>query len=191
MKIFETFLYSNIDLTYLEKWDKQLKEYCEIASQFDKGVTVSNAGGWQSQEFNWNNLKYFDMKMFENIQSSITKCLQQAKMCDNVQATFKNFWINVNPPGSYNHTHIHPGSQLSGVFYVKVPSNSGGIVFSNNLEELNPLSKFTYDQGPDHMTINPKEGQTLIFNSYLPHSVDVNKSNDTRISIAFNILLSK
>lgn len=191
MKIFETFLYSNVDASYWGEWGDELKKYCETISEYDGGVQVSNAGGWQSKEFNWDNPRYLNADIFQKLQTSIENCLRQAKMRENVQATFKNFWINVNPPKSYNHTHIHPGSQLSGVFYVKVPPNSGGIVFANSLEEVNPLSTFTYDQSADHMVINPTEGQTLIFNSYLPHSVDMNRSDDNRISIAFNILLSK
>ena len=36
-----------------------------------------------------------------------------------------NMWANINYPGSYNKQHIHPNSQWSGVYYVKVPKNSG------------------------------------------------------------------
>lgn len=190
MKIFETFLYSNVDNSYYE-WSNDLKNHCEKLSHTEIGVGISNAGGWQSGEFNWDNLNYFDGLLFEKLQNSIAKCFTQFNMRNNVNATFKNFWINVNPPGSYNYAHIHPGAQLSGIFYVKVPLNSGAIVFDNNLAQLNPLSQFMDDQGSDYHEVNPVEGQTLIFNSYVQHSVNINKSNENRISIAFNILLSK
>ena len=36
-----------------------------------------------------------------------------------------NMWANINYPGSYNKQHMHPNSQWSGVYYVKVPKNSG------------------------------------------------------------------
>ena len=36
-----------------------------------------------------------------------------------------NMWANINPTYSYNKTHTHPNSMWSGVYYIKVPKNSG------------------------------------------------------------------
>jgi hypothetical protein len=37
--------------------------------------------------------------------------------------------------------------------------------------------------------ITPQEGMILLFPSYLKHQVDYNKSNDTRLSLAFNYFI--
>ena len=42
-----------------------------------------------------------------------------------------SMWININGPGNYNHSHNHPGCDLSGVLWLKVPENSGNIVFES------------------------------------------------------------
>ena len=39
-----------------------------------------------------------------------------------------NMWANINYPGSYNKQHIHPNSQWSGVYYVKVPEELRKII---------------------------------------------------------------
>ena len=38
-------------------------------------------------------------------------------------------WINCSPVGSHNSAHMHPGAEISGVFYISVPPESGRIVF--------------------------------------------------------------
>ena len=40
------------------------------------------------------------------------------------------------------------------------------------------------------VSIKPEEGLLVLFPSYLHHSVDVNRSNEDRIVISFNINLS-
>ena len=49
-----------------------------------------------------------------------------------------NMWANINPTYSYNKTHTHPNSMWSGVYYIKVPKNSGKLF----LEDPRP--------GPNH-----------------------------------------
>jgi len=187
--VFETFLNTRVDPDYDKISDKLIK-LCEELPSKESGVNYSNAGGWQSEPFNWDHPKYLGPEMFSYVQNSIIECVRDLPVKQNVGALFKNFWINVNPPGTYNTTHIHPGAQLSGIFYVKVPDNSGNIVFENTLEQHNPLSQFLYGVPTETASVTPTAGQTIIFNSHLPHSVELNMSNENRISIAFNILLS-
>ena len=47
----------------------------------------------------------------------------------------------------------------------------------NNYNEINSLS----------WNVEPKEGTLIMFPSYLEHSVEENKSNEKRISMAFDI----
>ncbi|WP_161768747.1 TIGR02466 family protein [Picosynechococcus sp. NKBG042902] len=88
-------------------------------------------------------------------------------------------WINHSPPGAYNKIHIHPGANISGVIYLQAPENCGNISF------VNPYSYFCAAE--DTYTVVPKKGMGLLFNSRLPHYVDVNHSEEDRISMAFNM----
>jgi hypothetical protein len=91
-----------------------------------------------------------------------------------------------------NRQHIHD-DVFSGIFYINAPKGSG------NLSIVNPgmncmwkgfsLPKTSNQYNTDAVTFIPAEGNFLLWPSYLPHSVDTNDHDESRISIAFNILL--
>lgn len=102
-----------------------------------------------------------------------------------IDETSYNFWGNINKLGGYNNLHSHLNStdlddilnMFSAVYYIKVPQNSGDICFSNPLF-INFLNHYT-----------PQEKDLIVFPSYVPHLVRPNKTNEDRISIAFNFKL--
>lgn len=103
-------------------------------------------------------------------------------------------WASVNTKFSYHEQHIHPNSFLSGVYYVKVPKNSGNINFidprnSMRTLELEPdRSGVLTDPLRRQIDVCPEDGMLLLFPSWLGHEVQQNMSDDERVSIAFNII---
>ena len=88
-------------------------------------------------------------------------------------------------------------NNLSGVLWIKAPQNSGDIVFDspNNFESF--LENKSYNDDfkksfsiDDSYHFYPTEGRMIVFPSHLQHHVQENKSNEDRISVAFNIRLS-
>lgn len=103
------------------------------------------------------------------------------------------YWYNVNSKHSYNMQHNHIGSILSGVFYIKVPEQSGNITFVRSESEVNELARLIDPNNTNYYThsrywSNPIEGKLVVFPSYLPHYVDENLSDETRISLSFNLM---
>lgn len=103
---------------------------------------------------------------------------------------FQGMWANRNGPGDYNTSHIHPNSFLSGCYYIKVPENGGNIEFTDPIGER---AMFTYPIR-DEVTYLPRrlsyrchEGLMVLFPSWLTHGVQPNRSQEMRMSIAFNI----
>ena len=103
-------------------------------------------------------------------------------------------WVNVSSPGNYQEFHNHSGHHFSAVYYVKVPPNSGNILFRsydhagdmfslpfNATEEKDPAFKTYF--------ITPKDSDLIIFRSNLEHMVQKNKSTEDRISIAMNFII--
>ena len=43
----------------------------------------------------------------------------------------------------------------------------------------------------DQVVVSVNDGTLLVFPSWLSHSVDTNRSNQTRISVSFNIMFSE
>ena len=88
--------------------------------------------------------------------------------------------------------HVHPHGFITGVYYVKLPQNiktndDGALVLMapDNARSLvrNPSTV------ADSVTYRPREGDLIIFPSYVPHYVNPFKK-DTRAIIAFDVQLS-
>lgn len=102
-------------------------------------------------------------------------------------------WVNINRKGDYNKRHLHFDGALflSGVYYVKVPKNSGNIIFYDprgQLVNTMPDHKY-YNDGTEYQYIEPQEGMILFFPTWIEHEVEENRTDEDRISIAFNILV--
>ena len=102
-------------------------------------------------------------------------------------------WINCSSSQSHNSAHVHPGAEISGVFYIAVPSGSGKIIFRDprpQSEMANLQSKF----GPSVLSLRPRfpvqpePGELLLFPSWLMHQVEPGMDQDgMRMSMALNI----
>jgi uncharacterized protein (TIGR02466 family) len=112
-----------------------------------------------------------------------------------------SYWYNVNRRYNYNSAHMHPDSYLSGVYYVKVPADSGRIVFDRPQTEADRMAfqtqwflhnSITVDNpriNTEHWFV-PEEGMLLMFPGHLTHGVEQNLStdeDDRRISLSFNL----
>ena len=126
------------------------------------------------------------------------KILYKAKECFNnldVQDKYvpemTGLWGMINPPGSRNNVHTHPYNYLSGVYYLKVPQNSGNLVFlepKSQAEVLSPPKKKDASIHLAHsVTWEPKENSLIFFPSWLQHEVKINTSNKDRVILSFNI----
>ncbi len=87
------------------------------------------------------------------------------------------FWFNIAAPGESTGWHDHKDrSELSGVYYLRVPDNSGDIHFRKKT-----------DNESIEWEMKAQTGKLILFDSSIEHSVPENKSKENRISIAFNL----
>ena len=132
-------------------------------------------------------IKDFGNKAFDSFESCVTTL------------EFANIWININNKGGYNEVHTHPGSLMSGAFYVKVPEEGdcGSITFHKNAMEgyvthslglAEDLSKAEAPHTHATMSYPPKEGRLVLFPSWISHGVRENETEEDRISISFNLI---
>ena len=87
------------------------------------------------------------------------------------------FWFNISKPGDATAWHNHKNqSILSGVYYLKVPKNSGNIKFRKRISE-------------DYIewVVKAEAGKMILFDPTIKHSVPKNRSDENRISLAFNL----
>lgn len=169
--------------------NKKVESYCYDIQSNDPGITVTNRYGYHSS-----NIKVFEP--IDELCSAIINSANNGKkligLSDKVGLQIKESWVNINTKGSWMESHNHGNNFLTGVYYVKVPANSGDICFHKSGDKyskdyIGELTEFTRET----IKVSPKEGQLILFPPWLMHSVEKSESNDTRISIAFNLAIKK
>ncbi len=118
--------------------------------------------------------------------------LEEALRLPRRQLEIERSWINVFEPGAQEAQHSHDGSLLSCSYYVEAPKNCGCIVMPDPIGARRSYRQFTKTIGSDVLTrtdiaIEPQPGRLVMFESWLPHYVQCNKSDQVRISIAMNL----
>jgi uncharacterized protein (TIGR02466 family) len=87
--------------------------------------------------------------------------------------------------------HAHPNNFLSGVYYVQVQDGADTINFHDPKAQtaiIRPAVTELTAYNTDQVVISVSAGTLIVFPAWLPHSVDANQSERTRISVSFNIM---
>lgn len=104
-----------------------------------------------------------------------------------------SLWINVLEPGGFHAAHIHPHSVVSGTYYVEVPDGAGAIRFEDPrlpmMMAAPPRRAKASRDAQSFVSIAPKPGTLLLWESWLRHDVPMNNAETERISVSFNYRL--
>ena len=153
-----------------------------IGEMKKESVVKSNRGGWQSELYDSKN------DMFEPLIKEIKE------FCGHLPLNIKEIiipqlWVNVNKKGNWNIIHQHAQYDLSGTYYVKVPKDSGRLVFRDPRPAAigNKFLLNRFDKG-EFKNINVMEGLLAIWPAYLDHFVEPSNTDKERISISFDII---
>lgn len=94
--------------------------------------------------------------------------------------TIPQSWLNFNKKHNFQSPHHHGDSTVSGIYYHKTNTKDGDLKFINQNDYItSPLYV-------PSVNISPKVGKLVLFPSYLMHRVLFNKTDNLRISLAFN-----
>jgi uncharacterized protein (TIGR02466 family) len=152
--------------------------------------TLSNLGGFRSYSL-------LKDPGFAALRHHILKTLNESMVKGQwfaepevVDAQFGAMWGVINGRGHANATHNHPDAWLSGVYYVKVPSDAsraGSIGFRDpNLARSYTQTYYRTVQS-DVCLVPPEAGKLVMFPGWCEHFVGPNQTDEDRIAIAFNI----
>ncbi len=101
-----------------------------------------------------------------------------------------SIWINILEPGGQHAAHIHPHSVISGTYYVDVPEGAAAIRFEDPRHALMmaapPRRRRAGRENQPFVTLAPKPGLLLLWESWLRHDVPVNRAAEPRLSVSFN-----
>jgi uncharacterized protein (TIGR02466 family) len=169
---------------------EEINNFCLDFEKNNEGRIVSNLGGFQSNNLDFNTpiVNKISSLILNNVNYVSKKYFKL-----NRSLGISNIWFNINRYKDYNSKHTHPKSLLSGVFYSKVPDNSGSIRFFNSesaeifFADVD-MMEFTKYNSSSYL-LKPEVSFLHIFPSFLNHSVEPNLSNQERISFSFNTMI--
>jgi uncharacterized protein (TIGR02466 family) len=94
-----------------------------------------------------------------------------------------SLWVNLLKSGGHHSGHIHPHSIISGTLYVEVPNGSGPIRFE---DPRLPLMMAAPQREGTFVTVEPRPGLLLMWESWLRHEVLPGTGRGERLSVSFN-----
>lgn len=170
----------------LDQRQQLINEIKNIQLHDPAGTSRTNPGCWRRHtpcsNIDWlisNIIKMLDHAVkFYNLEDEAFASLNELNL---VQI---EYWANINQVGSRNILHNHKTAQFSAVYYLQA-ENTGGLVFYNaadTMSDCNVGAPFTRQY-----RINPKDGDLLLWPSWVPHEVETNFSDKERINLAFDI----
>lgn len=185
MPIFINFL--AVDTLQID--NAKIETYCQDLKRKSAGRVVSNGGGWQSENIDPACPELAEL--FGEVQKRLDEVHRAFDFAASMRQVITEAWININKKGHFNYSHDHPGSLFSCVYYVKGGPDKGALEFKT------PITAHTYTISNEMvgafnaftghaMVVPPVTGDLLIFPSWLSHRVNMSRSDEDRISIAFN-----
>lgn len=166
----------------------------------EQGRRHSNLGGWQSSD----NFHTLSLPAAQALCRAVTQVIDSATALQTPHGLAEaaldwriNAWVNINPPGSSNALHGHPGAYWSAVYYVDDgdagPDDGGALFFQDPRGVLpamhDPLLRFRVEgclTAGYIESIRPTPGLLVVFPSWLLHAVDPFHGPRPRVSVAFN-----
>jgi len=107
-----------------------------------------------------------------------------------IKPKLDSMWVNLLKSGGHHSAHIHPHSILSGTLYVEAPPGSGAIRFEDPRLGMMMAAPQRRADAPEPLrnfvTIDPRPGLLLLWESYLRHEVLPGTAKAERLSISFN-----
>ena len=141
----------------------------------------------------------------KQVETHVLKYLEEMGMdLDKMDLYIQRAWPVISRPNQSVGVHAHYTSHISAVYYVSVPKDntpeSGPLIIYNrsNMNEFIPniggehtdgvkrWNPFNYKTG----SYCPKEGRLIVFPSKQTHGVGHNKTEETRISLSFDIVIT-
>ena len=101
-----------------------------------------------------------------------------------------SLWVNLLRGSGHHSGHIHPHSIISGTLYVEVPKGSGAIRFEDPRLPMMMAAPARSSDAPEELrpfvTVEPRPGLLLLWESWLRHEVLPGTGRGERLSISFN-----
>jgi uncharacterized protein (TIGR02466 family) len=146
----------------------------------------TNRQGWNSED-----MAVLEQPLFAPLREALrTACtIALGEMGVQLEQFELQSWVNMHDRGGFNFLHVHEGCLLCGCFYLKVPKDSGHLVFRDPRPGVvHGAIKGGVPNGYADVHLTPSAGLVVLFPSWMEHYVEPHGNDEPRISISFNVL---
>lgn len=178
-----------------KKWINDIN--CEEFKKYPPG------SGFQIREKNgYGTIDQKILNKYPNILSKISSCIDDY-LYNFIEIDRRHLfkitrsWANIHEQNDWGHKHNHT-SDFTGILYISVNSKSGNVNFYKPHFHFNIFNSEQNIQYSNENQYNvkikkvlPINGDIIIFPSFIYHGVDINQSDEKRISLAFDIELNR
>lgn len=99
-------------------------------------------------------------------------------------------WANSMGAGTYHTLHLHPGSVVSGVYYVDLPRGSSALKIEDPrmsmLMAAPPRKSSAPESEQNYLHLEALPGEFFLFESWMRHEVPPHRGSLRRVSVSFN-----
>jgi uncharacterized protein (TIGR02466 family) len=153
---------------------------------------------------NFNNSVSIDTYVLKNPELSSIKDFIEEKINFYFQEIYKptdqlsiyitQSWVNLTTPGESHHSHNHPNSFISGVFYINASNKVDAIQFHNqrSMPQIHIRPTVDHEFNSQTWSYGVETGDIVLFPSQLVHNVEQVKEHTDRtqrVSLSFNTFL--
>jgi|SRR6056300_564090 len=160
----------------------------------NSSMHISNKGGFQTRPFSYVANDDINKTIFINPCIEFLNNFYKRKSMPEWGIRMTSFWINENHKADYNVMHNHLPNNFSGIWYLKAPKDCGKLVFQNgDTSSLNDVN-FDYFNDPHFFSrffLEVEDNDLIIFPAHMLHYVEPSRTDEDRISLAFNIKIEK
>jgi len=153
--------------------------------------TLLNINGYKNNEGNLATKESYVLEKTPSLKKTIEKCIKQFVSqtyhpINDIEFPITQSWLNKTKKDMYHHTHTHANSYISGVLYLKtIPNDRINFIVENLFSSLFEIENYN-DFNSQMRWINVNKYDLLLFSSSLVHGVNVNETEEDRISLSFN-----
>ena len=120
--------------------------------------------------------------------------LHSTALVTGFNVAFVEMWANRHHRGGRTLEHLH-GAQICGAYYLRIPPDSGGLIFRTPLEYAlcgSPQVDAVESQRPDGIAhrLQVNDGVLVLFPGWLKHLTEPSRSDDPRVVVSFNLRIT-
>ena len=180
------------------KYQSDLEQICyDLKRQNNQSGVAPRAKSLYESDFDFFNIDKPAVKaLLEYVRNCTFEAAQQSNQGRwgagaRIGINMHESWCHITQRGGWHDAHTHPNSAWSGIYYIRAGDSDADLASGVNRFYCPWQSAYSdigtrYSSQVSSIDIEPRDGELIIFPSWLLHSATVYQGDQDRIIVAFN-----